>query len=893
MNRNLSVRFLVVLAALGWLCLATPKVLVSQPPQTKPPERKKSTVNEDEEAKKPETKADTKTDSPKPPAPPREPVSQIQGVETGPFNLVEEANQATHPVVKQFFTTFAKPSDTITFKSAQAGEKDLDVEPLPKRYTKSNLSNINYTSMEGRKGTFQHDQLVKVDPYEERVLAGVRKFLESGLEKPDSANGKPALSRFQTLRIAEKVLSEALAFHTKAKEVKQRTGDGWEAFGPELEKQLVLTQIGEIRALAVDQDWTTAHALANRLFNERPGERELLSAIVALHINHATWYLDSKQDNFQARKVLEQLKSKYRLELPMDTRVQTRLVDFARDKFEAGKKLFEEGKKTEAQKLFEEAAQAWPTLAGLEVYIKSSNLEYPVLRVGVRHLPTQFSPTTAASDIDLVASRLVFDPLLQIRYGPMQREGYTSRLGDEPRRVEQGWELEIPGDLKWSDGTPVTSGDILRSAELYAVLDKEKKLGSPVYDADAAEVLTVSAPDQRRVLFSFRRATIDPFAFLTFDVLPAHRLPPNRSPRDQAFGKAPVGTGPFVFDKMDGDEMVFRANPHYRRPWAPNGPAIREIRFIKYTDFAAARQALTEGRWQMVLDLTTNEKEDLTGLPGTTVVSPTAAENKSDTLATALENPRIYFLGFNYRKPAFQNEQIRHAIGVGVDRDAIVRAVFRGKGRPYHQSLTGPYPNGSWAMPEEFGPGKVRGFEPSKAVQEMNAAKGAVGLTGFTLSYAEEDAGAAKACELIKADLDKLGVTVTLKGMPAVQLKADLESENPTFDVVYAHYDFPNEQLSLWPLFDTSSVTPLGQNFMGDTRDTELISVFRSIQNKRDLGFVQRRTHELYQKIWAKMHFAPLWQLDPHVAVHRSLQFTRIHPTLVFEDVEQWSLRKE
>jgi peptide/nickel transport system substrate-binding protein len=878
-----------LLIAACWVCLAAPSALVGQGAgQGNPPERKRSTIKEDEEATKPDTKPEARPDQARPALPTPEAEKPIEGIEKGPFNLVEEANNATNPAVKQFFTTFARPADVITFKSAQAGTKEIAVEPLPKRYERDNIANINYTTVEGRKGTFQHDQVIKVEPYEERVLAGVRKFLDSSPDRSESADGKPTLSRFQVLRAAEKVVTEALTFHNQAKQIKVRAGEGWDGYGADLERQLVQIQVGEIRALMADQDWPTAQALALRLFNERPGERELLAAIVSLHTGHATWYLDAKQDNFQARKVLEQLRNKYRLELPMDTRVERRLIDFARAKFEEGKKLFEDGKKTEAQKLFEEAAQAWPTLAGLDVYIKTSIQDYPVLRVGVRHLPTQFAPTTAASNIDQIASRLVFDPLLQIRYGPMQREGYTSRIGEEPRRVEQGWELEIPDYLKWNDGTPVTSADFLRSAELYSVLDK--KIGSPVYDADAAEVLSVTAPDQRHVLFRFKRATVDPFAFLTFDLLPASRLPAGRSPRDQAFGKAPVGTGPFVFDKMEGEEMVFLANPHYQRPWATGGPAIREIRFIRFTDFAAARQALADGRWQMILDLTTAEKEELTGLPGIAVISPTSAENRTSTLPTTLENPRIYFLGFNYRKPAFQNPALRRAIGLAVDRTTILSKVFRGKGRPYHQILTGPFPLGSWAVPPDTRP---LAYQGSEAARLMNDAKSATGLTSFTISYALEDLGAAQACEQIAADLSKLGVTVTPKGMPAAQLKADLDSENPSFDVVYAYYDFPNEQLSLWPLFDPSSATPGGRNFMGDCRDTELISIFRSMQNKRDLAFIQNRMHELYLKIWTGMHLAPLWQLDPHVAVHRSLQFTRIHPTYVFEDIEQWRLRKE
>lgn len=876
MTQHPRSRLWFVVLALGLAALALPAHLPGQPLA--------AVSAGDDEPNKPEPA------QPEPAQPPAAvPEKPTREIPPGPFNLAEEAGKAEHPAIKALFTDFGKPGDLLVYRSAQAGEKEMLVEPIAKRHDSSNLANIAYVTLEGKKGVFQPDQVIRIDPYEQRALAAVRKFLDSGLEKPD-ASGKAALSRFDMLRAAEKLLFEVLSFHTKAKEIRQREGEGWASFGPELEKELLLTQVAQVRALTADQEWGTALALATRLYNDRPGERELLAAIENLHVAQANHLLDSRQDYFQARKVLDSLKAKFKIELPFDAKVQRRLVDHAREKFNAGKKLIDEGKRTEAMKLLEEAAQAWPALPGLEVYIKGSLQEYPVLRVGVRHLPQQLSPTTAASDIDRIASRLIFDSVLQIRYGPMQREGYLSKLGDEPRRVEQGFELEIPQYLRWNDGTEVTSADFLRSGELTAKLDP--KYGSPIFNPDAADVMTVAAPDQRRVLFSFKRATIDPLAFLTFDLLPAHRLPANRSPRDQAFGKAPVGTGPFVFSKIEGDEMVFLANPHYRRPWAPAGPAIQEVRFVRYSDFAAAKQAVADGRWQMLLDLTTPEKEELTGLPGVNVLVPT--EVKDAQLPHALANPRIYFLAFNFRNPVFQNDALREAIGKAVDRETILREVFRGKGRPYHQVLTGPYPNGSWAVPEGSGPGKVQGFQPSRAATQMNQAKASgANLSSLTISFAEEDLNAAKACEKIKENLEKLGLAVKLKGMPALQLQADLQSERPTFEAVYTHYDFPNELLSLWPLFDTSSVTPLGQNFMGDCRDTALISLFRSMQNKRELGFIVRRTHEAYDLMWRKMHFVPLWQLDPHVAVHRSLVITRLHPTHIFEDVEQWRLRSE
>jgi hypothetical protein len=40
-----------------------------------------------------------------------------------------------------------------------------------------------------------------------------------------------------------------------------------------------------------------------------------------------------------------------------------------------------------------------------------------------------------------------------------------------------------------------------------------------------------------------------------------------------------------------------------------------------------------------------------------------------------------------------------------------------------------------------------------------------------------------------------------------------------------------------------------------------------------------------------KMIMLPLWQIDRHVAVHRNLRYTRLHPVCVVDDIELWQLR--
>jgi len=788
-------------------------------------------------------------------------------ISPGPFNLSDEAKKAKHPAIKKLLEEMIRPADIITLRTAQ-GENQLVVEPLPRRFNPASPVSLRYKTLEGqREGTLEREQIVSVSHYELRALTEVRKFLGSGLDKAD-----PPLSRFLMLRAAEMVFAEVLSFHDKAKSVKVRV-EGWEGLSTDLAKELLQVRIAQLSALAGEEQWEAGIALADRLHNQFPADMK--TPIQEFYLAYAGSLLDN-EDYLGAYKVYKSLGQKYSIVPTPGNRVERRMVDRARQRFEEGRRLVAEGKRSEALKALEDAAQAWPELRGLREFMRDLNKTSPTLVVGVRHLPEQISPTTAATDADRMAVRLVFEPLL--RCGPTGQEGYMGPLGDEPRRVENSWEFTIPEGVKWSDGQPVTSDDVLRSAELIM------KPGTPLYNPDT-EPLQISALDARRVSFTMKRGMIDPLSLLCFDLVPVHRLPRERSPRDPAFGKAPLGTGPFVLDAVTGDEAVFKANPHYRRLHAPAGPALSEIRFIRYTSFADAKSALASGRWQMVLDLTTQEREQLAGVEQTLVVTPTETPGGTNWLA----NPRIWFLAPNHRKPALQNENVRHAISLSLDRENLLQQVYRGQAKKQHHALTGPFPLGSWAYNPDLIPEKVGAFNPMQARQRAQSS----GFAGtLTLRHAAEDEQAARVCVAIQKAVDQhAGLRLRVEPLPAAQIAADLASDNPTFDLLYWHFDFPNEGLSLWPLLDPRSVSPQGLNYLGYRGDSELERLFRLIQSRRDFEFVRRRSHEVHDHLWKKMVFIPLWQLDKHVAMHTSLEAKRLHPLYVFDEVELWRRR--
>jgi peptide/nickel transport system substrate-binding protein len=569
--------------------------------------------------------------------------------------------------------------------------------------------------------------------------------------------------------------------------------------------------------------------------------------------------------------------------------LQKVLQDRARELVAQSDSAKKESKGNLALVLLEEAERTWPRLDGLPAKRAAIAKEYPTLRIGVRTLPSQMSPTTAETDSDRLAVRLIFDRLLELRGGPSAREGYAYKLGPEPQTIANGWEFTLPRDIKWSDGKPFTAKDVVRSFEI--VKDPRSPYYNPQLNPELAEpIVEIRTLDDYRFTITLKQGHLDPMSFLTFDLVPAHLLLPDRTPRNMAFGKAPVGTGPYIFKGFDGKEAIFVANPNYKRLHCPDGPGIKEIRLVQYDDLQTARQMLTNGTLHLLADFSSKDRESLTGIPRVDLLTPTEPK---EPVPPYLSNGRVYWLVPNFRQKAMQNVELRRAISAAIDREKILNDAFRGKDKKFHQVLNGPFPLNSWAYNPEYDPTRQSPYKPDEAKTNAGAAKQALGgsIPTLTLKYPAGDATAAAACQQVEAALKTIDVKLKLEAVPYQQLVAELSGDRPTFDLLYWAHDYDDETLNLWPLFDPQGIGSKGRNFMGFERDSKIEGLFREIQQHRDYAFIRERTQMFHFNTLDKMLLIPLWQIDRHVAVHRNLRPTRLHPVWLVDGIEEWQLR--
>jgi len=177
------------------------------------------------------------------------------------------------------------------------------------------------------------------------------------------------------------------------------------------------------------------------------------------------------------------------------------------------------------------------------------------------------------------AERNIFDQIF------LRLADYTvggSTIGDSGfvPQLAQSWEWTDPLTLtfhldphaRWQDGVPVTAADVQFTFESYT----DTALASGDLTA-LAHIASVTATDSLTAVFRFRDRYPEAFFDATFHmrILPAHLLRnvPRHDWRTAAFGRAPIGNGPYRFVRWTPGESVeltadsgfYLGRPHVRR----------------------------------------------------------------------------------------------------------------------------------------------------------------------------------------------------------------------------------------------------------------------------------------------------------------------------------------
>jgi peptide/nickel transport system substrate-binding protein len=182
----------------------------------------------------------------------------------------------------------------------------------------------------------------------------------------------------------------------------------------------------------------------------------------------------------------------------------------------------------------------------------------------------------------------IFEPLFYSNL--LKADPPQPRLGTVFSWNTDGTQLSITlrTGVKWSDGQPFTSRDVLFTLEL---LTQHPEMNGIGYDGEA------SAPDDTHVIIRFKQPAFvrGPQIISRVYIVPEHKWKDLKTPATDPIDK-PVGTGPYTLTEFKPQAFTYAANPTY---WGGE-PAVKKVRFLALSGNQSGEQAMRAGQidWQ-------------------------------------------------------------------------------------------------------------------------------------------------------------------------------------------------------------------------------------------------------------------------------------------------------
>ncbi len=241
-------------------------------------------------------------------------------------------------------------------------------------------------------------------------------------------------------------------------------------------------------------------------------------------------------------------------------------------------------------------------------------------------------------------------------------------------------EFRLRPGVRFHDGHEVTADDV---AFTYHAIMNPKNISPRVPDYEPVQ--SVEVLDPMTVKIVYKRLYSPALGTWQMGILPAHLLdeaalqteakangsdPEKFTLRDSRYIRNPVGSGPFVFKEWKSD---------------------RYIRLARFEDYWEGPPNYQQYVMRIIPDPLTQEMEFYAGTIDNYDVQPhqVARLSKDERFQNFSGTAFGYtYIGYNLRRPPFDDPRVRRALGMAIDTQKIIDHVIYGQG----ERITGPFP---------------------------------------------------------------------------------------------------------------------------------------------------------------------------------------------------------
>lgn len=350
-------------------------------------------------------------------------------------------------------------------------------------------------------------------------------------------------------------------------------------------------------------------------------------------------------------------------------------------------------------------------------------------------------------------SKIIFEPLLELDQEYKLKKCLAK---DWAKTSETTYLVKIRDDIKWSDGTLVLVEDVIFTIETL-------KNVQSIYTDNVKYVTNVEKVDIDTIQITLGHE-VPFFEYnLLFPII-------NRTYYEgQNFlttekNNLPIGTGKYKITQNTSNVIILDKNEYYSR----EDLTLEKITIYKYENLTELYNAFKLGR----IDILTSTNTEIENYIGT------IGYNKQEIAGREFD-----FLVFNTQNTVLSNKEVRNAITYAINRENIVESLFKSK----YVVMDYPLDYGNWLQ----GDNADISYNPEiaqKILQDngweykynkwQKTENYYTRILSFKIVVQASNQTRNSVAEMIKADLENIGINVTIIKASDSEYKKYLQNKN-------------------------------------------------------------------------------------------------------------------
>ena len=471
------------------------------------------------------------------------------------------------------------------------------------------------------------------------------------------------------------------------------------------------------------------------------------------------------------------------------------------------------------------------------------------LRVAIEDTPRTLDPRFATDAHGQRISR-------HLLYNSLVQHGYDLELVPD---LAERWEMPSPEtyvfhlrrDAVFHDGHPLDADDVVFTFEHLM----DPTTGAPVGTALREKIAAIELLDEYTVRFTLTRPSSGFLTTIITAIVPKHLV---QSGVD--LGEQPVGTGPFRLLSRSPNRLVLVPHDAYH----DGAPQLDELVFEVVRDAGTRFLKLHKGELDVLINALPEHQIDALLAP------PLAADYR------VVESPGVNYnyLAFNLADPVLARREVRRAIALARDIDALIEHRLHGHATRSRALLPPASPFLDSGLPlVEHDPTRARELLDGAGFPDPDGAGPAPRLT-LELKTSNKATAVGNA-RVIQAQLAKVGIRIELRSYEWGTFYGDIQSGN--FQLTMMRWVGVTDPDFYYEIFHSSQVPPAGRN-RGNYRNPELDALLEAGRFTLEPDEQKRIYREVQHLVADDLPYVSLWHLNNVAVLHRRVKGYRQNP---------------